>query len=304
MTDFDPTEGRSLRFDLTDLRLFLAVVEHGSLTRGAQALHLSLAAVSDRISGMESALGAALLVRTRRGVHSTAAGAALTHHARRILEQVEHMRGDLRRYGVGLKGRIPLLSNTAALAGVLPQVIKRFLQTYPDLSIDLQERPSHDIVVAIAEGRAELGMVANTTDMAALQTRHILHDQLVVLASTTHPLRDQASVNFADILHEPFVGMAETALDVHLGEHAARLGHPIHYRVALRDLHDVALMAQAGIGIAIVSDTAARTLEAHALTRVPLDETWARRELHLCARDFAALTPQAELLAHMLMQKT
>ena len=105
-----------MRFDLTDLRLFLSVVENGSLTRGARAMHLALASASERIAGMEEALGAPLLERNRRGVLPTAAGEALVRHARSILEQVEQMRGELRTYATGLKGRIRLLSNSAALA--------------------------------------------------------------------------------------------------------------------------------------------------------------------------------------------
>jgi molybdate transport repressor ModE-like protein len=62
-----------MRFDLTDMRLFLTVVECGSLTQGARMMHLALASVSERIAGMEAALGAPLLERNRRGVRATAA---------------------------------------------------------------------------------------------------------------------------------------------------------------------------------------------------------------------------------------
>src|SRR6201996_429267 len=119
------------------MRLFLTVVEQGSLTKGAESMHLALASVSERISGMESSLGAQLLKRNRRGITTTAAGDALIRHARQILNQVEQMRGELRTYATGLKGRIRLLSNTAALAAILPQQLRHFLTRYPDLSIDL-----------------------------------------------------------------------------------------------------------------------------------------------------------------------
>jgi hypothetical protein len=68
MGGFGRTEGRELRFDLTDMRLFLTVVEQGSLTKGAESMNLALASVSERISGMDSSLGAQLLERNRRGV--------------------------------------------------------------------------------------------------------------------------------------------------------------------------------------------------------------------------------------------
>lgn len=289
-----------MRFDLTDMRLFLTVFEQGSLTKGADVMNLALASVSERISAMEFSLGAQLLERNRRGVTATAAGDALVRHARLILEQVEQMRGELRTYGTGLKGRVRLLSNTAGLASFLPHQLRVFLTHYPDLSVDLNERPSKEIIMAVAEGRADLGVVADSTDFAALQTRFIAQDQLVVVASDKHRVSHQRSVTFADVVGEPFVGLSDAALETHLGERAARLGRQIHYRIQLRRIENIAMMVGAGVGIAIISDASAMDLRRSGLAIIPLDEPWAVRKLYLCARDFSALTPHAGLLAQHL----
>jgi DNA-binding transcriptional LysR family regulator len=153
-----------VRFGLTDLRIFLIVVECGSLTEGARTIHLALASVSERIAGMEAALGAPLLERNRRGVRVTAAGKALVRHARSILGQIEQMRGELRTYATGLKGRIRLLSNTAAMATFLPPQLCQFLAAHRDLSIDLEKRPSADIVQALVDRRADLGTLSLLND--------------------------------------------------------------------------------------------------------------------------------------------
>ncbi|MDK6077172.1 LysR substrate-binding domain-containing protein [Massilia varians] len=291
-----------MRFDLTDMRLFLSVVECGSLTQGARAMHLALASVSERIAGMEAALGAPLLERNRRGVRPTAAGEALVRHARSILGQVEQMRGELRTYATGLKGRIRLLSNTAAMAAFLPPQLCRFLAAHPDLSIDLEERPSADIVQALVDLRADLGVVADVTDMRMLQTHLVASDQLVVLVGRSHHLAGQAQVSFADILAEPIVGMADTALETHLAERAARLGRQLDYRIQLRNTGQVARYVEAGIGISILSRALAATIERD-LAVLTLSEAWAARQLYLCARDFSALTPHAGLLARQLLEQ-
>ncbi|HCY64417.1 MAG TPA: LysR family transcriptional regulator [Oxalobacteraceae bacterium] len=290
-----------MRFDLTDLRLFLTVVECGSLTQGAREIHLALASVSERIAGMEAALGAPLLERNRRGVRATVAGEALIRHARSILDQVEQMRGELRTYATGLKGRIRLLSNTAAMAAFLPPQLCQFLAVHRDLSIDLEEQPSADIVQALVERRADLGIVANITDLGPLQTHLIASDQLVVVASHSHPVARQSSVAFADLLGEPIVGMADTALETYLAERASRLGRQLDYRIQLRNTEHVAMHVEAGIGISILSDAMARTL-GRDLAILPLSEIWATRRLFLCVRDFSALTPHANLLAQQLLQ--
>jgi DNA-binding transcriptional LysR family regulator len=289
-----------VRFDLTDLRLFLSVVECGSLTHGAQAMHLALASVSERIAGMESALGAPLLERNRRGVRTTAAGDALVRHARAILGQVEQMRGDLRSYATGLRGRIRLLSNTASMAAFVPPQLCRFLASHADLSVDLEERPSSEIVQALVSRRADLGIVADITDLGSLQTHLIAHDQLVVVASRAHRVAALASVSFAEILDESIVGMADTALETHLAERASRLGRQLNYRVQFRSVEHVAMLVEAGIGISILSHAMGHSLRRD-LAIVPLAEPWAARRLYLCARDFSALTPHADLLARQLM---
>jgi DNA-binding transcriptional LysR family regulator len=289
----------ALRFDLTDLRLFLTVLECGSLTQGARAMHLALASVSERIAGMEAALGAPLLERNRRGVRATAAGEALVPHARAILGQVEQMRGELRSYATGLKGRIRLLSNTAAMTAFLPPQLCRFLAAYPDLSIDLEERPSADIVQAMVGKRADLGIVADVTDLGTLQTHLVSSDQLVVVVSPAHRLARLTQLSFADVLDEPIVGVADTALETHLAERAARLGRQLDYRIQLRNTEHVALYVEAGIGITIVSAAVARTFRRE-LVVLPLAESWAARRIYLCARDFSALTPHAALLAQQL----
>jgi len=290
-----------LRFDLTDLRLFLSVAECGSLTQGARAMHLALASASERISGMEEVFGAPLLERHRRGVRVTAAGEALVRHGRAILDQVEQMRGELRSYATGLKGRIRLLSNTAAMATILPPRLCRFLAAHRDLSIDLEERPSVEIVQALVSRRTDLGVLSDVTDLGVLQAHVIATDQLVVVASHGHRLARESSVAFADILAEPIVGMADTALATHLAERAARLGRQLDYRIQLRNTEQVAMHVDAGIGISILSDAVARTLRRD-LAIVPLSEAWATRRIYLCARDFAALTPHARLLAQQLLE--
>ncbi|WP_144107342.1 LysR family transcriptional regulator [Paraburkholderia sp. BCC1886] len=292
-----------MRFDLTDLRLFLSVVECGSLTQGARAMHLALASVSERMASMEAALGASLLERNRRGVKTTAAGDALVRHARTILGQVEMMRGDLRTYATGLKGRIRLLTNSAAMAAFLPPELCRFLAAHRDLSIDLDELPSAGIVQTLMDRRADLGVVADVTDLGTLQTYPIATDQLVAVTSRTHRFARQSSVAFADILDEPIVGVADAALEIHLAERAARLGRQLDYRIQVRNTDHVAMLIEAGVGISILSDGLARTLRRD-LAVVPLSEAWATRRLYLCARDFAALTPHAALLAQQLQACT
>ena len=97
-----------MRFDLVDLQLFIAVADARSITQGAVRAHLALASASERIKGLEAALGVALLKRGRRGVELTAAGESLLDHARLVIHNVEAMRGDLARFASGVTASKPI----------------------------------------------------------------------------------------------------------------------------------------------------------------------------------------------------
>ncbi|HET8610533.1 MAG TPA: LysR family transcriptional regulator [Burkholderiales bacterium] len=291
-----------MRVDLTDMRVFVTVVENGSLTRGARMLHLSLAAVSERIRDMESSLGTPLLERNSRGVVPTAAGEALIRNSRLVLVQVERLHGELRNHATGAKGRVKLLSNTGALAAFLPDLLCKFLTAHPDFSIDLLERPSVDIVRAIEDRRAELGFVSDIADFGSLSKRFIAIDRLVVVAGKEHRMAKQSGAKFVDITDEPFIGVSDAALESYIAERASRIGRQINYRIQLRSVEDVAMFVAAGTGIAILPESSAVALSGRPLVLLQLMEPWASRQLYLCARDFSSLTPHADLLAQELLQ--
>src|SRR5438552_18739107 len=195
-----------MHFDLADLSLFRHVVEAGSITAGAERAHLALAAASTRIRNMEQALGAALLVRGRQCVGPTQAGRTLLAHARTILRQSERLREDLAAYAGGLAGQIRVLSNTNALTEFLPEALSSFLAEHPQVSVDLEERLSDEIVGLIAEGVADLGIIAGTVDAAALETYPFRKDRFVLVVGRGHPMAALPQTAFADVLKYDFVG--------------------------------------------------------------------------------------------------
>src|SRR5258707_930627 len=169
----------SIRFDLTDLRLFLYVAEAASITHGATRANMAPASASERIRAMEDALGAPLLERTRRGVRLTPVGSALVHHARIVTQQLEKMRGELGDYAKGLRGHVRLLSNTVAIAELLPATLASFLSAHPNIDVELEDRPSREIVRMIAEGHADIGIVTDAVDLAEeLETGQPLNQPL------------------------------------------------------------------------------------------------------------------------------
>src|SRR5580698_1858322 len=189
-----------IHFDLVDLSLFRQVVEAGSITAGAARAHLALAAASTRIRNMEEALGAPLLVRRRQGITPTPAGRTLLQHARAILRQAERLREDLGAYAGGLAGQVKVLSNTNALTEFLPEALSSFLAAHPQVSVDLEERLSDEIVGLIAEGVADIGIVAATVDVSTLETYPFRKDRFVLVVARDHALARRRKIAFAQVL--------------------------------------------------------------------------------------------------------
>jgi DNA-binding transcriptional LysR family regulator len=234
-----------MRFDLADLSLFRHVVDAGSITHGAERANLALAAASTRIRNMEEALGAALLVRGRQGVQPTQAGRTLLQHARTILRQADRLREDLGAYAGGVAGQIRVLSNTNALTEFLPEALGSFLAAHPHVSVDLEERLSDEIVGLIAEGVADLGIVAGTVDASALETYPFRKDRFVLVVARGDALAKRSSIPFADVLDRDFVGLDRaSALQRFLADKAARIGQPLRLRVQLRSFDAVCRTAQ------------------------------------------------------------
>src|ERR1700730_3145246 len=291
-----------IHFDLVDLSLFRQVVEAGSITRGAARAHLALAAASTRIRNMEEALGAALLIRQRQGVTPTHAGRTLLAHARIILRQTERLREDLSANGGGLAGQVRVFSNTNALTEFLPEALSSFLTAHPHVNVDLEERLSDEIVGLIAEGVADLGIVAGTVDAGALETYPFRRDRFVLVVARNHPLAKRARIGFAQLLEHDFVGLDRaSALQRFLAAKAARIGRPLRLRVQLRSFDAVCRLVECNVGIGIVPETTARrTARAMGIVAVALTDPWAVRDLTICVRGMRELPPFARLLVEHL----
>ena len=289
-----------MRFDLPDLSLFRHVVEAGSITHGAERAHLALAAASTRIRNMEDVLGVALLTRSRQGVTPTQAGRTLLAHARTILRQAERLHEDLGAYGGGFAGQIRVLSNTNALTEFLPESLSSFLAAHPIVSVDLEERLSDEIVGLIAEGVADLGIVAGTVDAGALETYPFRRDRFVLVVARSHPLAKRAKIGFDDVLEHDLVGLDRaSALQRFLATKAVRIGRPLRLRVQLRSFDAVCRLVECSVGIGIVPETTARRVaKTMAIAIVPLTDSWAVRDLTICIRN----TKELPLYARQLVE--
>ncbi|MGI4860914.1 MAG: LysR substrate-binding domain-containing protein [Janthinobacterium lividum] len=291
-----------MRFDHTDLRLFLLIFEMRSITGGAARAHLSLAAASARLRALEASLGTALFVRGSRGVEATPAGETLAHHARLVMEQVERMDADLADHAQGRTVTIRLWTNTAALSEFLPPSLGGFLRRMPHVRIDLHERRSSETIAAVLAGVVDVGIVSDALDYGVLQVLPFATDELVLVAAADHPLRRRRRMTLCEALDHAFIGLGDgSALSAYLDEKVLLTGKAMQVRARVRTFESICCLVEQGAGVAIVPASAARRYRGvRALHTVPLAHAWARRRLLLCMRERTALRrPERLLVGHL-----
>jgi len=291
-----------MRFDLIDLRLFLYILETGSITHGAARANMSLPSASARLRGMEDALGMPLLERGRRGVESTPTGDTLAHHARLVLGQIERMQGELGEHQEGRKACIRLWTNTAAITEFLPAAIGLFLRDHPNVQIDLKERQSSETVKAVLTGAAEIGIISDAVEHGALQTLPFAVDKLVLIASRDDALATRRRVTLAEVADREFIGLsADSALQAYLGERALLAGGTLSFRTHVRTFDGICRMVEQGAGVGIVPATAAKRYRGRpGIRMIELTDSWATRQLLICMRDMNAMPrPEKALVRHL-----
>ncbi|HBN9689321.1 MULTISPECIES: LysR family transcriptional regulator [Pseudomonas] len=272
-----------MAYDLTDLKVFVAAAEEGNLSRGAERCHLSASSASLRIKNLESVLGAPLLTRRARGVIPTAAGHVLLEHARRCLAQLEQMRADLSPFTHGMSNNVTVFANNNAIGTHLPNDLAQFFRQYPDVRVTLEERMSHDILNAVVEGRADLGVVALETGHPELQFIPYKKDSLVLIAPLRHPLAAHKAIHFRDCLSFPFICLQSgAALHTFLVGHANALDQRLDVRVQVSGYWGVVRLVSSGAGVGVVPRTAIPVSEEDNLAIVDLLDPWAVRNLCVC----------------------
>jgi DNA-binding transcriptional LysR family regulator len=294
--------------DWVTLRIFLAALDLGSITRAADRCGIATSAAAKRLQLLEADSRVPLLERDARGVRPTAAGEVLARHARALLDFAGRLQDDLQALAAGGLGSVRLHATASALAGHdLAEVLASFATEKPGVRVELQESTSLPILRDLLEGRADLGIVTSAGQVpVGLEARPWREDRLLMVVPAAHPFAARAAVGFAEVLEQPLVGALESsALALLLEEAAQQLGRRPRYRFRVAGTDAIRRLVAAGHGVTVMPDGVARPYEAAlGLRGIPLTEPWARRQLRLVARAAELLPASARLLHdHLLRSK-
>ncbi len=294
-----------MRYDLTDLRLFRAIAEASSLTAGAAKVFLSAGSASYRLKNLEHTAGTRLFLRSPRGMELTPAGEKLLQHVVRVMTELEVMHGEMTSFAKGVRGSIRLLANSSSLNSFLPSALAGYLAANPAVDIELEEGNSDDIALSVADGMADVGVVASDIETGALQTFPFAQDRLILVTSRGHALADSPPIRLLDALGHDFVCMSRTSSNFHfLQQTAHRLGRHLNVRIHVHNFATVLQLVAAGVGIALVPRSIYHKLNADiACAAVELTDGWAVRPLKIVVRDLERESAFVrDLIGHLLRE--
>ncbi len=199
------SEPLKVRLDLWQLEIFCAVVERGSFSAAADALFISQPTVTAHITALEKRLGVKLFDRTTRKVSTTPAGELLYRHAKALLAEHEVALQELNQFKGGLVGSLVFGASTIPGQYLLPAVMARFCQQYPQAKLTMRIGSSRQILNAVLSGELEMGVIGFQPDEPSLQVVPLWNDEIVLIVSLRHPWASRPYVSLEELLTQPFV---------------------------------------------------------------------------------------------------
>lgn len=286
-----------MRPDPLSLRLFVSVIEQGTIAAAAARHHIAAAAVSKRISELEGQLNTQLLMRSNKGIAPTAAGVALINLARPVLADLDNIVAQMQDFSRGTRGSVRVLANISVMTQFMPQALKSFLAEYPLVQVSLEEKVSTAIIRGVEDNTADIGIFTQVPHGDNIEVYPFRNDELVLIVPQGHPLAGRASVKFEDTLDYEYVGLhVGSSLNFQLVRAASDLGRSLKLRIQVSGYDAQCLMVEAGLGIGILPRASLHTYSALALQSIALDEPWAYRQLKIAVRSYDGLSVAARLL--------
>ena len=188
--------------DLRQLEIFVKVAELKSFSKAAQALRLTQPTVSEHIRTLEQELGVRLLDRLGRGAEATRAGQLLLSHATRMLQLQRETLQAMDSFQGRLAGDLHVAASTIPGEYVLPSLIGRFKEKFPDIVISLLIGDSRAVVDWVIDGRAEVAVVGAKLAHRGIEYRELMPDELVVVVPVAHPWHGKKEIGLADLRAE------------------------------------------------------------------------------------------------------
>ncbi|MDH4140662.1 MAG: selenium metabolism-associated LysR family transcriptional regulator [Coriobacteriia bacterium] len=243
--------------NITQLKAFTMVVEHGSFSAAARAMQLSQPAVTMQIQALEADLGARLLDRMYRRVELTEAGEALLPLAKRVLSDMEAAREAVGAVSGSVTGHLLLAASTTPGQYILPNLLGSFLKEYPKVGVSIDVRDTAQVVAAVESGEAHIGMTGAEVADAKVEFEQMGTDEIVLIAPPDHEFAKQGSATGEELARAAFIMREEGSGTRQVTEHVLRDSgvepDELHVVTELGTSEAIVSAVEGGMGVGVVS---------------------------------------------------
>ena len=289
-----------MNFDLADLRGFLAVADLGSFRAASDSLHLSQSALSRRVDKLEAALGVDLFVRTTRRVELTTVGRTFVHKARAVMNELENALLGVADFADRISGEITVACVPSAVGHFLPAVIGEFHRQRPRVRVRLIDESSADILLAVANGEADLGLTYIGTQEPDIEFEPLLDDPFVVACPHDHALAGRKRLTWAELARIDYVSLAHGSGNRFLMDQAlAQVEDKPEWFCEVRHVPALVSLVEAGLGVGVVPRLAMPPRGR--LVSIPLEEPTLSRTIGIIRRRGRPLRAGPDLFRQLLL---
>lgn len=195
-----------MRFTLKQLRYFVTAGEFGSVTKAAETLHVSQPSISSAVLHLEEVTGLQLFVRHHaQGLSLTPAGRQFILRAKQLLADAEGLGHYANTLGEEVAGSLRIVGFPTFTPMLLPSLMRRFVDTYPEVNIQCDESHQKDIIQSLMDGRYELAVTYDLQIPADIEFEPIMQFPPYALLSVNHPLADRSELSLKDLVEYPMV---------------------------------------------------------------------------------------------------
>lgn len=290
--------------NLKQLELFLAVLDSGSFSKAAQAVHVTQSTVSQHIASLEEELGTRLLDRTGKGAALTEGGKVLLAHARKIVGETREIPRAMKRLA-GLEDAV-LSIGASNIPGnyILPDAMPVFLDRHPGVAISVLQGDSRETVERMKQGRVEIGVVGTRFTDKDLLFTPLGRELLVLAAGRTVRRKRGTAVTLEELAVAPYVSREPgSGTQKTIEEALSRAGAgPLNVRVRLGSNEAVKQAVIRGVGFSFLPETAIRReLARRELVALYVPGIEISRRFHIVSRLRRELSPQARAFQGVLL---
>ncbi|WP_416138432.1 LysR family transcriptional regulator [Halomonas sp. HK25] len=294
----------NIRFDLRQVRAFLAVANTLHFKQAAEVLCITQPALSRLIKGLEESIGAELFTRTTRQVELTVAGRLFMEECQQAITHLERATHLAQQAASGDIGHLSIAYNDFSINGVLPSILETFKEKYPEISVDLVYMPSHTQHKALLDHEIDVGFLIGPLDIEGIDTFRAALERIVVILPKRHHLAGMKRLSIRDLADEKFILGTESGWNEfrqYIFKICLQAGFTPQIVQEASTSSGIFGLVAANMGVSLYSDCINR-FQRDDITVVPLDHDDYTVET-IAAWSHAYATPSFRLFQQLLQSK-